>query len=137
MATDGRRLQVGKCEGICEPGNYRIIKANQSYMFLAQDTEGLIYPSWISVVPVCKSEDIKQILVPSQCSADRGIRKFNIAIKFYGVSNSLFNLDYLNDAVGNLNEFFVYQKDAIEPLLIRNAIDKWTRTVVLMPVRGH
>lgn len=61
VATDGRRLHVAKFDGDCEPGNYRIIHANQSYMFLCADTDGMTYPKWQGVVPKYVLEQRKKI----------------------------------------------------------------------------
>jgi len=136
VATDGRRLHAAKIKGQMEPGDYRIIKANQSYMILAQDTEGATYPNWNHVVPKFDPKDMKRIdLITAK--TDMGLRAFKLAYELHELNNGHFNLDYIMQATREMFSCYVHQVDNLSPLVIQDKAENWERLAVVMPTRDN
>jgi len=116
VATDGRRLHAAKLTGTYTPGNYRVLFRNIARMILMSDEDSGNYPAWQTVVPKCESKDMTKI----ESNKERGMRGFLVAIACHKLNGTVFNLDYLLDAVGALLQLYAHQVDTLSPILIRD-----------------
>jgi len=136
VATDGRRLHAARIEGQMEPGDYRIIKANQSYMILAQDIHGATYPNWNHVVPKFDPKDMKRIDLVST-KPDMGVRAFKLVCELHALNKGHFNLDFIMQATREMSSCYVHQIDDLSPLVIQDKAENWERLAVVMPTRDN
>lgn len=139
VATDGRRLHAARIAGVFTEGNYRIVHANKSYLFMVEDKNAGNYPNWKKVIPKHKASHEIRDVFPLRCQT-KGMRLFNIALKFNAFRLSRFDLDYLVDAVGDSETLFMYQEDRMEPVFIRKKTEdgkyEWAKIAVVMPFRS-
>jgi hypothetical protein len=138
-ATDGRRLHVARIANeIADPGDYKIIKSTQTQFIATKDDTNATFPNVMQVIPEHKLEDAQKIVLPYIVSGGEfdGQRIFDIAIKFHALKQGKFNLNFLADAVAGLDSIFAWQRDNVDPVLIKDQPgDEWTRLAVIMPCR--
>jgi len=136
-AMDGRRLHIARIgNDIAEPGDYKIIKATAAQFIAVKDENGATFPKVLNVIPGHKPDEMTKItLLFCRTGEDAGGFLFDIAVKFYSIKQSNFNVNYLSEAVAGLTGIYVHQAENISPVLIKDAPEDWQRLAVVMPRR--
>jgi hypothetical protein len=135
VGTDGRRIHIAKCDGDCIAGNYRIIWQNQSNMFLAEDTKGLMYPNWKPLFSKDDAFSRVEGTVKFTNSDTDGTYLFRLALICHAIRKARFDLYYIRDAFSGIQPAFVSQRDELSPMTIANHETMWTRKAQVMPLR--
>jgi hypothetical protein len=137
-ATDGCRLHIAKTprQAQFKDGNYKVIKETKTAFLAICGDDAWAYPNFKQVIPDCKSEDMQKLFVYcGRAFLDDGQRLFDIAVKFRTIKQGAFNIYYLKDAIGELSDCFVYQRDSVDPVVIKDKPDKWEQLAVVVPYK--
>jgi len=146
IATDGRRLHIAKPEVEWTEGQYKIIKNIKTEFFAKRIDTTEKFPNWKMVIPEWNEKKAVEIHTESQSIHTKnaamrknniGIETFAFTIKLYKLSEGMFNLHYLTNAISLDQSWWAFQKEKLGPVRIQNCkeTEGWTRMAVVMPYR--